>query len=523
MKKFIFYLLLITGGMMAPLWALLATRWPVIDDPIFYATILKLFSTQFWQGEWYPRWLMNTNEGLGSPVFLFYGPVAFYITSMFQFLSAYDPHGFGRLLLGMQLALVVSGITSYRWFRLHRDDAAAKKAALMYAGFPYLLALIYFYFGLAQLWAIAWFPLLLEASDDVLKHGWRAAGKLAMCYALLCMTHLPSLLVFGWVPWVYIAYNDRRVSRIGAASFAIVLGACLSGIYLWPALANRPNILSSHYIEGKLYYANNFAFLPIVFCIAIILAPLLKLYIDLPTPQRLLPPLIRFWLIVIAVLLFMATPLSLPLWDWIPPLQYLQFPFRFFIAMLPGVVFIASHWLSPQKHNLYTWLAVIGTLAMALATTFAGFKSELPENIATALKGNLITQPEYWVKSFKIVSVSDRWQLPEHYRNASLDITEGSGTASMVAQDPRHIWLKADVNTAVATLVLPRFYFPGWAASSPDIHVGDKDALIAISVPKGSHDITLAIPEFAGESQGRTLSILAALVLIAFFMKPRRA
>ena len=40
------------------------------------------FAEQLLAGDLYPRWLMNMNEGAGSPVFFFYAPIPFYFTSL---------------------------------------------------------------------------------------------------------------------------------------------------------------------------------------------------------------------------------------------------------------------------------------------------------------------------------------------------------------------------------------------------------------------------------------------------------
>ena len=44
----------------------------------------KHFAEQFWQGDLYPRWLMDMNAGLGSPTFFFYPPIPYYFNSLFK-------------------------------------------------------------------------------------------------------------------------------------------------------------------------------------------------------------------------------------------------------------------------------------------------------------------------------------------------------------------------------------------------------------------------------------------------------
>jgi uncharacterized membrane protein len=43
-------------------------------DSISHVTWQKSFSSQFWRGELYPRWLSDQNKGLGSPTYYFYPP-----------------------------------------------------------------------------------------------------------------------------------------------------------------------------------------------------------------------------------------------------------------------------------------------------------------------------------------------------------------------------------------------------------------------------------------------------------------
>src|ERR1700719_3063107 len=43
----------------------------------------KHFSDQLREGNLFPQWLLHMNSGLGSPTFYFYGPVSYYLTSIF--------------------------------------------------------------------------------------------------------------------------------------------------------------------------------------------------------------------------------------------------------------------------------------------------------------------------------------------------------------------------------------------------------------------------------------------------------
>lgn len=52
------------------------------DDGVAHAMWYTHFSEQLFSGDLYPRWLVNMNAGLGSPVFFFYPPVPFFLTGV---------------------------------------------------------------------------------------------------------------------------------------------------------------------------------------------------------------------------------------------------------------------------------------------------------------------------------------------------------------------------------------------------------------------------------------------------------
>src|SRR5438552_6019800 len=103
------------------------------DDGVSHHALWYVqFSTQLWAGDLYPRWLMGMNEGLGSPVFYYYPPVPFYLTSLLKPFFPGDPHGWHQLGLSASLALIGSGLCAYRWLKDLTDRNSALLAAILY-------------------------------------------------------------------------------------------------------------------------------------------------------------------------------------------------------------------------------------------------------------------------------------------------------------------------------------------------------------------------------------------------------
>ena len=225
---------------------------PVIFNDVFLAPDLLLhlhwskhFSEQFWRGDFYPRWLLNMNAGFGSPTFFFYGPVPYYLTSLFYPLFANDSSAWYQLSLSASMGLIASGLSAYIWLRTITNKNSALIASIVYMALPYHLAIdLYSRFAFAEFWAFVWSPLILFFSVKILADHKIAIIGFAVSYALLSMTHLPTLIMFSLVPIFYIlsmAAKRKRKKALVHVIVAILLGIGLSAIYWLPAMTTQEN------------------------------------------------------------------------------------------------------------------------------------------------------------------------------------------------------------------------------------------------------------------------------------------
>ena len=128
----------------------------------------------------------------------------------------------------------------------------------------------------------------------------------------------------------------------------------------WPPASQRficsrlsrtnPYVAVSGFLTGHFNYATSFLDIHALLAMGIFLLPLLGFYFELPKAARRLTPPLRFWLAVIAALLFITLPIAKPIWDHVTATcNSCRGTFRFFIAMLPGVIFIVITWLPEQR------------------------------------------------------------------------------------------------------------------------------------------------------------------------------
>ena len=182
-------------------------------DGILHALWYSNFAAQWWAGEVYPRWLLDLNGGLGSPVFFYYGPIPYYLTGILRPLFPVDPHGWHQLGVAASLALTASGLCAFLWLKDITDRPSATVAAILYMALPYHLAFdLYSRGGFAQNFGFIWMPVMLHFTNGISRGRVAAAIGVAVSFALLVMTHPPTALMFAAVPacYAWIMPDGRR-------------------------------------------------------------------------------------------------------------------------------------------------------------------------------------------------------------------------------------------------------------------------------------------------------------------------
>jgi len=199
---------------------------------------LDQFAKQIGQGILYPRWLPLSHGGLGSPVFYYYPPLAFYAGSVFALagLSTY-----ASLIALFFAAYALSGMAMYAWLR----NAAARPllGALVYVAAPYHAFNFYSRGAIAEFLATALLPFVMIGLRR-LARGERFGFPLtAVSYGLLILAHLPLALLaslFLFTPYALIWATRTGWRPLAPIFAALATGIALAGAYLIPALVLEP-------------------------------------------------------------------------------------------------------------------------------------------------------------------------------------------------------------------------------------------------------------------------------------------
>ena len=193
------------------------------------------FADQLRHGIIYPRWLPASHDGLGSPVFYYYPPLAFYPAGL---LGAAGVPTYAAILATFGLGFAASGAAMHQW--LKGWTARPLAGALFYMAAPYHVVDFYGRGALAEFCAIALIPLVALGLRRVAEG--RGMALAAVAYAALIATHLPLALLaslFLVAPYA-LFLAKRRPKALLRFVPPLALGVGLSAIYLVPALALEP-------------------------------------------------------------------------------------------------------------------------------------------------------------------------------------------------------------------------------------------------------------------------------------------
>lgn len=326
----------------------------------------KSFSEQFWKGDFYPRWLQNLNAGLGSPTFFFYAPIPYYFTSLFYSLFTHNQSSCNELGLSSSLALIASGLTAYFWLKEITPKNSALIASILYMAWPYHLAVdLYRRFAFAEYWSFVWLPLILYFSRKIVRGSRINIIGLALGFSLLALTHLPSFIIFFPVPIGYallLANRNQWKIVISRLVLAVIIMVGLSAIYWLPAMTTQESISMDAILTREFDYENNFLFTGPKFAHKRIVWQYLEILTVLTgglafsawkiSGQGLEVTSRResnYWMVIAMIALFMTLPLSKFVWDALPAVQRIQFPWRFNTVLTVAIVGLLALAISRLK------------------------------------------------------------------------------------------------------------------------------------------------------------------------------
>ena len=520
--------------------------FPNGHDGMVHVARFRHFADQLWSGEFYPRWLLGMNGGLGSPTFFFYGPVPYYVASVFHLIPG-ESHGWFQLGLACALATVTAGIASYVWLKNVAGAKPAAIAALLYMAMPYALAVdLYRRAALGEYFTFVWMPLILHFTNRLARGHRNAFIGLTIAYSLLVLTHLPITLVFSMVPGVYalwVADRDYAVKAGMQTGAALALGIGLSATYLIPAMTTQDSIdvenlnlfSEKHFLFSGAYRSlltPSFSGLA-MFLSQVTAATIGVAYCGFVVARTNLQNIVLrkesyFWFLIVILSLWMMLPLSKPIWTTLSVMQKIQFPWRLMAVMTVATAALIALGVSalhrPLKLLAGIHLAIAGLLIVSWAWPTVSIVKQY-----FGSKRSFVQSNPYNDLSMENAGFQPRWMSRDLFNPAVIEnlvknpakatIMAGLGSVTTQQWSARKIVFRTYALTDI-WLVVKHLYYPGWTAvlageSSPlPVRASERFGLLNVWVRSGTHEVRLELARGKTERIGQAVSGVALTVIL---------
>ena len=481
-----------------------------------------------------PNWIMSLTGGLGSGVFLFNWFLPYYVALLPRLVGASLSDSIKIVFL---LSNLISAATIYLLAKQLTNRHAALIAIPLYLLNPYRLNVIFTRGALGEAFAIALLPLVLYLSNS---RGSKNNILFLVSLVVLIFSHnAAALITYGVLLFWVVVFVAKEIKVEKLMLMIIALGIT---VFFWlPAIVEKGQI---HFEVAETWYADQF--------------PSLRALLDSPwqygPPQPNRQQLSMsfqlgkvHWLLGAAGLLFLFVgrklkterkrkylflaslfsvsillqlKLSKPLWDNLPLLRLLIFPWRLqmvsilVFSLLPALFF-------PNKKTAVS-VAVLVTLVLLAANRnhfpsergdFASDETIQQKVHAGDSAGEFLPKDANLQEYYKMSTQDDR---PESFVQSNRNI---EGTETRMKGNNVSIALNILDKTSV---VLNHYYFPGWKGwldgipVSVDGNLGKTNGRMNLLSPPGRHTLLLRFEKTPIRRYAAFTSVLTLMMLIAW-------
>ena len=494
------------------------------------------------------RWVPDLGGGYGYPLFNYYAPLPYYIGEIFYLIV-------GDFLIAAKLMFVFSFVLAYVFMYLLGSVFWGRRggslSAIFYAYIPYHAVNMYVRGAIGELWAMAFFPLILYSLYRLAKKtNFQNLIGFAISLALLITSHNLSTMLFfpAVVIFCLIFYfGNKNFKFIKYAILSIIISFLLTSFYWLPSAMEGKYVHLETMTVGYFSYTEHFKGLRklfldrtwgwgssireypgsekdqmpyqigIVHLFGLLISLIGSIFLYKGKNKKSVLLVLGSCAFFILLSIFMIHPRSVNIWKIFDPLlKYLQFPWRFlilisfFISFASGAIFM----FIKGKTKLVLWLVLV---ILVTAMNFSYFK---PEKFIGVTESDYLSGT-YWEKQIKR-SIFDYLPIyakmpPRDLVTVNYQIIEGKAEVTEFNKGTN--WIDLEINAeTTAKIMLSQYYFPGWEVEingeKTAIDYNNDLGLMTIGVEPGNSLIKVELHNSMVRTIGNGLSLVSIFGLV---------
>jgi hypothetical protein len=512
----------------------------------FHAASWLDVAGQWKEGIFFPRWTEWANHGFGEPRFIFYPPLSWMLGAALGFVAPWNA------VPGVFVVIVqtMAGLSFFALARRFLPDRAALFGAACYAANPYALLIVYMRSDFAEQLACAVMPLLVLTSlqlcgmvENRRRSVPRAMALFAVTFAAVWLSNAPAGVMASYsvaLIFVWAAVRGKSWRPLWGGACGLALGFGLTSFYLLPAAYEQSWVNIAQALSSGLLPKENFLYTLIddpehnVFnWIASSVAVLLMVMTGIAgiaahrrvakeeesgEPRELWRVLL---LLSAAATILMIRPSSF-LWEHLPKLRFVQFPWRWMAILAVGYAYFLAAGIGLRRKG-WIWGAVVIVVIGGTATFLVQKAWWDSEDIPVLRKTIANDQGFEGTDEYDPVG-DDHYNLPEKAPRVQVLPAEESGRATPKVEIQIARWTAEEKNlrvtsTAPVRVGLRLLDYPGWhvevngKAVTPG-HAETNGEIVLVLTP-GTQRITAKFARTADRKLGDVISLLALMTLLA--------
>jgi hypothetical protein len=449
-----------------------------------------------------------------------------------------------KLMIG--LGMVLAGVAMYLLARSLMRSEAAVLAAVLYMFAPYHAVNLYVRGAVAELWAYAFLPLAFLGLVTVARsRSWRAVVIGAVGLAGVILSH--NLTAFMLIPFYGFFYGFLLVQSLyrrdrlqsGLLISTLLLGLMLSCFYWLPALTEMKYTNVASQITGGSQYRDHYVCVEQLWagvwgyagsapgCLDGISFQIGKLHVLLAGVAAVIAVFFSRKALLLGLTVgggiaavLMVLPISRLVWDMVPQIAYVQFPWRYlsfasFFFSLAGagaVGFLITKY-SPKK-VLLSWLIV---LVMCTGVVLFYSRYFQPQHVLS----DYPDQTERTRIRWEIAKISDEYlppgfQKPKSEKDVPQSLITGRDVSIKYEIEKNHVRGAQIITRDTTDITITTAVFPAWQFRVDGKSVTPRKQLgrYVLTLPRGTHTLTMQYTETPTEKVATVVSLIGIIISV---------
>lgn len=513
---------------------LLQKGLPPTHDGEYHIVRFYEFYQILQDGNWYPRWAPDLNNGFGVPLFNYVYPLPNYIASFLHFLGTSFIDSFK---LNMFFACILGAVFFYLWSKEFWGRLGGIVSSIFYTFSPYHFLDIYIRGSVGEVWALAFFPAFLWSVTKFIKYKKRTFFLLSSLFlSLIIFSHNILALMFLPFALTYIAFllyqkQEKKLVATCYMLFAVLLGFGLSAIFWLPAL------LEKHYVTGLQVfdYLDHFPefyqlIIPswgsgfsagalqdqlsfqigIANLVAVFISILILLVYRKNNEKGLI---ISFFVVWFFLVFFLMLKASKPIWEHISFMNYFQFPWRLLSLEILIASFLAGSIVYFWKSKLLAICLIFFSFSLGLGYAKPAYYHYRDDNYYFT-RSNFIDGTNSPGNAFNTVFLKT---MPKKEKEKAVFLKGSGRIGQKIIKSTLYVFnIKAESDSE---LLINTAYFPGWKAytGESEVKINNRNGIISFFIPKGEQVVSVLFKNTFVRNAATLISIASFFVLIFLF------